>query len=77
MNPDRLTNEQLLKELEYHKRIMEQCIKSLSSRSGKATYRCEECGLENDNSDVIYRHLKSFHGYPDEDAGISTQKIFV
>lgn len=39
-------------------------------------YICEECGYIDKDPHDVSDHLKNVHGYPDEDAAISTKFVY-
>jgi hypothetical protein len=48
----------------------------LASRKGGVEYECDVCGKTDESEEVIFEHLVRDHKYPDEDAGLSTIRIY-
>ena len=51
-------------------------VRSNRSDSPSTSWRCDVCNFEDDDSEVVYRHVKTAHLYPDEDASLSTIPFF-
>lgn len=61
-------------------RTLEQNVANEWGRRRQAepvAFGCCECNYEDTDSDQVYTHLRIVHGYPEEDANLGTEPIYV
>ena len=71
-----LANDLLNEEIATLTRQLSDAEEVLAARTGKETFRCCECGKTDEDEETIYNHLLDDHNYPDEDAGLSVERIY-
>lgn len=72
-----LSNRQLddtIKDLQ-HKLSLAQLVREQRGETTTQSWMCGLCGFENENSDVVFKHIRKEHGMCSEDANYYTTCI--
>ena len=74
-----LSTLRLNKEVKELERKLASAKSELAGRGGNDlnAWMCDECGLQNADPEVVIQHLMDVHGYPEEDASISTVQVYL